>query len=115
MFVARFHRLANSDHKTSQRDRGQTGRRRGSRYRPQVELLEDRWMPSAVRPGFSANSLPASDEGWAGPVSLGFTVNFFGVAYNQLYVNSNGNVTFGQALSADPFDLTRTSTPIIAP
>jgi hypothetical protein len=74
-------------------------------------------MPSAVLPGFSANVLPASDEGWAGPVSLGFTADFFGAFYSQLYVNTNGNVTFGQPLSDKlPYDLTRpTLMPIIAP
>ena len=28
-------------------------------------------------------------------VTLGFTFNFFGASYTQIYVNSNGNITFG--------------------
>src|SRR5215471_7379229 len=99
MFVARLRRSASFDHKTSRCDRCQAGLRQGAHYRPQLELLEDRWMPSAVLPGFSANVMPGTDEGWVGPISMGFTANFFGASYSDVYVNTNGNVTFGQALS----------------
>jgi hypothetical protein len=34
-----------------------------------------------------------------GPRSLGFTFSFFGTAYTDVYVNSNGNLTFGAANS----------------
>src|SRR5262249_31366002 len=52
-----------------------------------------------TQPGFSANTLPANDDGSTGAVALGFTLNFFGTAYSTLYVNNNGNVTFGGPLS----------------
>lgn len=70
----------------------------------------------AIEPGFDSNTLAGNDDGSAGPVSLGFTIDFFGVSRNQLWVNNNGNVTFDAALSSfTPFDLTSTSQEIIAP
>jgi len=72
----------------------------------------------AVRPlaGFTTNVLPANDDGSTGLVPIGFTVNFFGNSYSQLYVNNNGNVTFDSALwTYTPFDLTSTGHVIIAP
>ncbi|WP_375463587.1 autotransporter outer membrane beta-barrel domain-containing protein [uncultured Methylobacterium sp.] len=53
----------------------------------------------AVAPGFNATQLAANDDGSSGAVTLPFPVNFFGTSYSQLYVNNNGNVTFGSALS----------------
>lgn len=66
--------------------------------------------------GFTANSLPANDDESTGLVDLGFTANFFGTSYSQLYVNNNGNVTFAAPLPTyTPFALTgSTSNPIIA-
>lgn len=67
--------------------------------------------------GFNSNTMYRNDDGSVGPVSPGFSLNFFGNTYNQLYVNTNGNITFGSALSTyTPFGLTtNTSIPIIAP
>jgi hypothetical protein len=69
--------------------------------------------------GFQANTLQANDDmSSADAVSLGFAspVNFFGGTYGDVYVNNNGNVTFGTELSTfTPFGLTtNTGTPIIA-
>ncbi len=51
-------------------------------------------------PGFAANILAPNDDGSTeNPVPLPFALNFFGTTYNSLYVNNNGNVTFGQSLS----------------
>jgi hypothetical protein len=75
---------------------------RSSGRRPSVRLhleaLEERWMPAAIRnlPGFTTNNIPANDDGSSPLVNVGFTLNFFGVQTNQLYVNNNGNLTFGQ-------------------
>ena len=44
---------------------------------------------------YTANSLGRSDDSSVGPVSLGFTMNFFGRSWTSVYVNNNGNVTFG--------------------
>jgi len=49
---------------------------------------------STIVMGFNANTLPPNDDGSTGLVSLGFSFNFFGTTYTQLYVNNNGNVTF---------------------
>jgi hypothetical protein len=73
---------------------------------------------SAVLPGvFNSSSLAANDDLSTGAVPIGFTVNFFGVSSNQLFVNNNGNVTFGSSLGTfTPFGLTTNlGTPIIAP
>ncbi len=60
--------------------------------------------------------LNRNDDLSTGAVPIGFTANFFGVAYNNLYVNNNGNVTFDGPLGTyTPFNLLSTSTKIIAP
>ncbi len=70
----------------------------------------------AVRSGFSTSTLPANDDGSTGQVPLGFNINFFGVGYNQVFVNNNGNITFDQALSTfTPFGLLNNQFKIIAP
>ena len=68
-------------------------------------------------PGFFANTLAANDDGSTGLVSLGgFTINFFGTNYTDLYVNNNGNVTFNAALATfTPFGIPGGGIPIIAP
>jgi len=61
-------------------------------------------------------TLPGNDDGSTGRVDIGFTTNFFGLNFNQLYVNNNGNVTFDSSLSSfTPFGLTSTARQIIAP
>jgi hypothetical protein len=47
-----------------------------------------------IRPGFDGNTLPRNDDGSTGAVGIGFTTNFFGQNFTQLFVNNNGNVTF---------------------
>ncbi len=49
-------------------------------------------------PGCHAHTLPANDDDSTGLLSLGFTVNFFGNLYDQLFVNNNGNVSFGASV-----------------
>ncbi len=70
-----------------------------------------------IAPGFNANTLPANDDDSTGAVSTGFNFNFFGTTYSNLYVNNNGNVTFGGSMwTYTPFGLTtNTAIPIIAP
>lgn len=72
---------------------------------------------AAVRAGFDGNTLAANDDGSTGPVGIGFTLNFFGVNQSQLFVNNNGNITFGSAQSTfTPSALNGPTTrPIIAP
>ena len=62
-------------------------------------------------------TLAAGDDNSSDAVALPFHLGFFGDTYDELYVNNNGNVTFGSRLSQfTPSDLTgQTSVPIIAP
>jgi hypothetical protein len=69
-----------------------------------------------VNVGTLPNTLPPSDDGSSAAVDIGFPINLFGATHTQLFVNNNGNVTFGTSLSAfTPFGLASTRTPIIAP
>lgn len=66
--------------------------------------------------GCSSNSLPAEDDEPSAAAVLPFTLNFFGTNYSTIYVNNNGNVTFGDSLSAyTPFGLISSTQAIIAP
>jgi hypothetical protein len=71
----------------------------------------------AIIPGFSQYTLPANDDGsTSSPVPLPFPVHFYGNAYSSLYVNNNGNLTFGSPLSQyTPESLNQISLPMIAP
>ena len=65
---------------------------------------------------FTGNTVPRNDDGSTGLVSLGFTANFFGNNANSVYVNNNGNITFGSPLvTYTPFGLLSTNLSIIAP
>jgi hypothetical protein len=99
-------------------------RERRTRQTPHVclelERLEDRWVPAAIRnlSGFTANTLAANDDFSTDAVNVGFSLNFFGTVANQVYVNNNGNITFTGPLSQfTPGDLTGSDggLPIIAP
>ena len=72
---------------------------------------------AAIVPGaFDGNVLPGNDDGSTGLVALGFSINFYGTDYTQVYVNNNGNITFNAPLSTfTPFGLLTSSIPIIAP
>jgi hypothetical protein len=50
--------------------------------------------PHAVRPGFDAVVLGATDDGSSGLVPIGFPIDFFDTVYTQLFVNNNGSMTF---------------------
>jgi hypothetical protein len=80
-----------------------------------VGLLASGSACAAIVSGFDTNLLPRSDDGYAGPVDIGFTVDF-GSQYSQLFVNDNGNVTFGAgSLRFEPGNLTAArNNPIIA-
>jgi hypothetical protein len=74
-----------------------------------------------AQPGYMTNCgfdgyLGPTDDGSTGPVTLPFTVRFGGVFRNQVYINNNGNLTFGGPLRAyTPFELSHSNRPIIAP
>jgi hypothetical protein len=57
-----------------------------------------------------------NDDGFSGPINLGFTLNFFGTNYTTFWVNNNGNVSFGNGIAAyTPSGPTGASQPIISP
>lgn len=88
------------------------------RRRPGLERLEERWVPSAVRylPGFDANTLAPGDDNSSRAVPIGFTIDFHGRPFDKLFVNNNGNVTFGRAAgSFNPTSLNYLERPILAP
>src|SRR3954454_12682520 len=69
-------------------------------------------------PGCTASSLPANDDGSTGAIDPGFTAHFGNQTFPTLFVNNNGNVTFGAAFgSFTPFDFTTTeqTRAIVAP
>jgi hypothetical protein len=67
-------------------------------------------------PGFRAKHLQPTDDKPSASAPIGFTVNFFGRTYSNLFVNNNGNITFEGPLETwVPFGLAHTDTPIIAP
>jgi len=58
-----------------------------------------------------------NDDGFSGPVALGYTLNnFFGSDYSSIFINNNGNVTFEDGLAAfTPTGPQGASQPVIAP
>lgn len=57
-----------------------------------------------------------NDDGYRGPVNLGFSLNFFGTTYTQFFINNNGNVSFGNGISAfEPEGPTGATAPVISP
>lgn len=69
-----------------------------------------------LRPGFNSSALDPTDDGSSESQSLGFSVNFFGQTFGSLYVNANGNISFGSALSDfAPVPLGQLNSAIIAP
>jgi hypothetical protein len=56
-----------------------------------------------------------NDDGFSA-LSLPFSVDFFGHTYNSLFINNNGNVSFGAGISAYvPTGPTGASAPVISP
>ncbi len=41
-----------------------------------------------------------NDDGFRGPIDLGFNLNFFGNNYTQFFANNNGNISFNDGISA---------------
>jgi hypothetical protein len=67
--------------------------------------------------GFNTHTLARNDDlSTTSRVPMGFTIDFWGSTYSDLWVNNNGNVTFDSSLwTYTPFDLTSTGQQIIAP
>jgi hypothetical protein len=57
-----------------------------------------------------------NDDGFSGPINLGFSLNFFGQNYTTFYINNNGNISFGNGIAAyTPSGPTGANEPIISP
>jgi hypothetical protein len=57
-----------------------------------------------------------NDDGFSGPINLGFTLNYFGNNYTQFFANNNGNISFGAGISAfTPTGLIGAAAPVISP
>jgi len=64
----------------------------------------------------AGNPSGRNDDGFSGPVNLGFSLSFFGQTYTSLYINNNGNVSFGNGISAFvPTGPTGADAPVISP
>jgi len=57
-----------------------------------------------------------NDDGFSGPINLGFNLDFFGGTYSQFWANNNGNISFTGGIAAyTPTGPQGASQPIIAP
>ena len=57
-----------------------------------------------------------NDNGFSGPINLGFTYSFFGQTYTQFWANNNGNISFNSGIDAyTPSGPQGASQPIISP
>ena len=66
---------------------------------------------SAANVGQSRN-----DDGFSGPISLGFTLTFFGNNHTSFFANNNGNISFNAGIAAfTPTGPQGASQPIISP
>ncbi len=81
-----------------------------------ASLLAVSASASPIVSGFNSNTLATCDDCFSGLTPLGFALNFYGSTYTGLYVNNNGNVTFGAGQSAyTPYGLSASTQAIIAP
>ena len=57
-----------------------------------------------------------NDDGFRGPISFGYTLNFFGTNYTEFFANNNGNISFGAGISEFvPAGPTGAASPVISP
>ncbi len=57
-----------------------------------------------------------NDDGFSGPISLGFTLNFFGSNHTTFFANNNGNISFNAGIPAfTPVGPTGAASPVISP
>jgi hypothetical protein len=59
--------------------------------------------------------LPRNDDDSFGPINLGFTFYLFGTAYQSVYLNTNGNITFNAPYAQYTATGFPINTPMIAP
>jgi WD40 repeat protein len=52
--------------------------------------------------GTLATGWTSTDDGYAGPFPIGFTFDYYGQPYNELYIGVNGYLSFGQGYGSIP-------------
>ena len=57
-------------------------------------------VAAPILTGFDAAILPRRDDAVSGPVALGFQANFYGAIYNNVYVSTNGLISFGAPMAS---------------
>ena len=87
-----------------------------SGVRAQAMLLDGLGGPA----DYGTGSLPGNDDGSSAAIDLGTAfpsgLNFFGTSQRTIFVNNNGNVTFGAAVFAyTPVPFPSATQPMIAP
>ena len=114
--------------KTTDRAAGQAG---SATVHSNPQPLQDAESGHAIVPGFNSSTYGPNDDGsypctgpddgvpedcTPTPIPLPFTANFYGTVYSSVYLNNNGNLTFGAPLSEyTPESLNQISVPLIAP
>lgn len=89
---------------------------RGAILATALGLLPTLAGATTIRNGFDGSTLARSDDDSTGLIDIGFGVNFFGLTFDQVFVNSNGTVTFDAVLPAySDADLDSTFRQVIAP
>ncbi|HPU07206.1 MAG TPA: GEVED domain-containing protein [Thermogutta sp.] len=76
---------------------------------PQIPVVD------ILPPGAGNIVVPVGDDMVSGAISLGFDFEFFGKIYNQIYVSTNGIVTFENPVSAFSASGFPQSEPMLAP
>jgi len=94
----------------------------GSRLNPSdgyyTDMIGGGIGPALLMTGGGANANvgeSANDDGFSGPIPLGFVFNFFGVDYTEFWANNNGIVSFGGGVDSWLPGLSFVNVPAIAP
>ncbi|MGD9690501.1 MAG: nidogen-like domain-containing protein [Phycisphaerales bacterium] len=67
-------------------------------------------------PASPADPLQRNDDDFAGPFALGFNFNIYGQTFTEVFINNNGNLTFGNGDTGfTPFAFPAAGAPRIAP
>lgn len=84
---------------------------------PLCDPLDSTFLVPQMTGASSTDPLQRNDDGSSiAPIPLGFAFNFCGNIYTEVYINNNGNLTFGAPLGTfTPFAFPSVGPPMIAP
>ncbi len=78
-------------------------------------VLNSATYGQAIRPITVSDELIRVDDGGSERARLGFRINFFGVNYDSVWVNNNGNLTFNSSYSTyTPYLIQQNTIPMFA-